>query len=189
NMDGMEMIQKIRNKHPFVKIIITSTVNEMQTVLDTVEIGIAKYIIKPIILTELEESLLKCADEIQQLNPQTASLPPEERKQIEARIKKELSSIIKKAAGKGPRDIAVFIHDDSIDAIIYDAFTTYEHTLLQKRDNYSMVEQCRRSFYNILLKEINEAVSNIWQSSVNMEPAEVNTHKLTDKLCFKIQIK
>lgn len=187
NMDGIEMIQQIRKKYPLIKIIITSTVNEMKTILNTVEIGIVKYIIKPIILTELEESLLKCANEIQQLRPGTIELPPEERKQIESHIKKDLSSIIKKAAGKGPRDIAVFIHDDSIDAVVYDAFTSYEHTLLQNRDNYGMIEQCRRSFYNILIKEMNEAVSNAWHNTVNMDTVETNTHNLTDKLCFKVR--
>lgn len=104
-----------------------------------------------------------------------------------SQIKKDLSSTIKKAAGKGPRDIAVFIHDDSIDAVVYDAFTSYEHTLLQNRDNYSMIEQCRRSFYNILIKEMNEAVSNACHNAVNMDNVETNTHNLTDKLCFKVR--
>lgn len=184
-MDGLEMIQQIRQKHPQAKIIITSTVNEMQTVLDTVDIGITKYIIKPIVLSELEESLLKCAGEIRRMKPETRELPPEERRQLETRIKKDLSSVIKKHAGKGPRDIAVFLHGDSVDAIVYDAFTPLEHTLTKKRENLSLVEQCRRSFYSIVSEEICEMMSVAFNTPVIMEPVETNTHNYTDKLCFR----
>ncbi len=188
-MDGLEMIQQIRKGHPMAKIIITSTVNEMQTILDTVEIGIVKYIIKPIVLSELEECLLKCAGEIRQMRPENTDLPPEERRQLESGIKKDLSSVIKKYAGKGPRDIAVFLHGDSVDAVVYDAFTPLEHTLMRRRDNVSLVEQGRRSFYSIVSAEICELMGAACGSSVIMESAETNTHSFTDKLCFRIEAK
>lgn len=187
NMDGLEMIQLIRKKHPLTKIIITSTVSEMKTVLDTVEIGIVKYIIKPIILTDLDESLLKCAEELQQLKPKSVALQPEERKQLESQMKKELSAVIKKAAGKGPRDIAVFIREDMVDAVVYDAFTTYEHTLLMSRENYSLVEQCRRSFYGMVSKDIQEKFSNILKENIALNTLEINPYNCTDKLTFRRQ--
>lgn len=185
NMDGLEMIQILRKKYPLTKIIITSTVSEMKTVLDTVEIGIVKYILKPIVLTDLDEALLKCAEELQQVKPKSVVLHPEERKQLESQIKKDLSSIIKKAAGKGPRDIVIFIHENSVDIIVYDAFTSYEHTVLQKRENYSLVEQCRRSFYSILSAEIQEKLGTVLKASVSIDLVEINPYKFTDKLILK----
>lgn len=184
-MDGLEMIHIIRKKYPLTKIIITSTVSEMKTVLDTVEIGIVKYIIKPIILTDLDEALLKCAEELQQVKPEAVALQPEERKQLEAQVKKELSTVIKKAAGKGPRDVAVFIHESSLDAVVYDAFTVYEHTLLKKRENYSLVDQCRRSFYNVVFDEIQEKLRSVMKEPVSIESVEINLHNFTDKLTLK----
>lgn len=185
NMDGLEMIQIIRKMHPFTKIIITSTVSEMKTVLETVEIGIAKYIIKPIILTDLEDALLKCAEELQQIKPKTIEMDPEERKQMEAQIKKELSAVIKKVAGKGPRDIAVFINEKTLDAVIYDAFTTYEHTLLMSRENYSIVKQCRRSFYNMISKELQECFGETLREKIELDSLEINPNNFTDRLTFK----
>lgn len=186
NMDGLEMMKIIRKKQPFVKMIITSTVSEMKTVLDTVEIGIVKYIIKPIVLTDLGDALLKCAEELQQMKPRTVEFDPEERKQQEAQLKKELTAAIKKSAGKGPRDIALFIHEKTIDAVIYNAFTTYEQTLLTSRENYSIVKQCRRSFYDIVLKELQNTFGEIMKESVVADSIEINPHNLTDRLTFKI---
>lgn len=184
NMDGLEMIQIIRKKYPLTKIIITSTVSEMRTVLDTVEIGIVKYIIKPIILTDLDDALLKCAEELQQVKPKSVVLHPEERKQLESQVKKDLSAIIKKAAGKGPRDVAVFLQEASVEVVVYDAFTTYEHTLLKNRENYSLVVQCRRSFYHLIVDEIQEGVGAVLKGTLKLERMDSNPYSFTDKLVF-----
>lgn len=185
HMDGLEMIRLIRERDPICRIIITSTVSEMQTVLDSVDIGIVKYIIKPILLTDLEDALLRCAEELQQLRP-AAPVPihPEKRKLLEAQIKKEFSAIIKKYAGKGPRDIAVFIHSNHIDAVVYDAFTAFEHTLLKNRENCALVEQCRRSFYQIAEQDLLKVLSDLFSVKFQSDSAEINTYACSDKLCF-----
>lgn len=47
-MDGFEMIQKIRNSNPFIPVIVTSAFDFKDYLLKSIELGINKYLVKPI---------------------------------------------------------------------------------------------------------------------------------------------
>ena len=184
-MDGMEMIREIRKRYPACRIIITSTVSEMQTVLDSVDVGIVKYILKPIEPQQLEEALLKCAGELKQRRPVSDVIRPEERKLWETHIKKEFSAVIKKAAGKGPRDVAAFFHEKRVEIIVYDAFTVMEHMLLEERGNAVLVEQCRRSFYIMIRDSLVKILADATGERYRPAASEINTRACSDWLCFE----
>lgn len=52
-MDGFEMIQKIRESNPFIPIIVTSAFDFKDYLKKSIELGINKYLIKPIERTVL----------------------------------------------------------------------------------------------------------------------------------------
>ncbi|MBB5022056.1 response regulator [Desulfurispira natronophila] len=57
NMDGFEMIEKVRAINPDVPVIITTALNEEKHLARMQELGIDKYIIKPIDVRELLKTM------------------------------------------------------------------------------------------------------------------------------------
>ena len=66
NMGGVEMIRQIKaaGHKPFV--IITTAVSESKVILDAVDVGIDKYIVKPLDLSALMDELALMAGEVEQ---------------------------------------------------------------------------------------------------------------------------
>jgi YesN/AraC family two-component response regulator len=60
-MDGLEMCEQIRKIDPEVPIIITTAFNEPSFLIKSIDIGVDKYVTKPVDLNKLEETLLRCA--------------------------------------------------------------------------------------------------------------------------------
>lgn len=185
-MHGMKMLVKMREHDPECKFIITSSVNETDTVLNAVDVGIVKYVVKPISLPALDETLQKTAAELRREHVGAFALEADEKRKYEAKIKKEVALFLKQIAGKGPRDVAVFIHDNSIDIVAYDTLTPLEQRLMTKPANYSIVEQARRYFYRASETDILELVQGALSRQAKLDQIEIRPDKGTDKLVFRI---
>ena len=61
NMDGLEMSSKIRELDSEVPIIITTAFNEPSFLIKAIDIGVDKYVTKPIDLDKLESTILRSA--------------------------------------------------------------------------------------------------------------------------------
>jgi signal transduction histidine kinase len=60
-MDGLTMAEEIRKLSPTVPIIVTTAFEQTDYLLRSIEIGIEKYVVKPIRIERLEDALLECA--------------------------------------------------------------------------------------------------------------------------------
>lgn len=60
-MDGLEMCEHIRDVDKDVPIIITTAFNDPSFLMRSIDIGVDKYITKPISINKLEEVLLRCS--------------------------------------------------------------------------------------------------------------------------------
>lgn len=58
---GIEMTKKIRNIDSICPIIVTTAISDAESIIDTVDVGIDKYIVKPIDTNELIETIEKAA--------------------------------------------------------------------------------------------------------------------------------
>ncbi len=58
-MDGLEMTKRIKEKRPDTPIILTTAHSDEEHFLDSIEVGVDKYIIKPIRFDELNATLEK----------------------------------------------------------------------------------------------------------------------------------
>ena len=56
-LDGVEMIKSIKKDQPDIYIIILSAMNNSHYLIDTIKIGIDRYLFKPLVLDQLLESL------------------------------------------------------------------------------------------------------------------------------------
>lgn len=60
-MDGLSMSRKIREKNKNIPIIILTAFNQAEYMIESIEIGIDKYVAKPVDGSKLYEALLSCA--------------------------------------------------------------------------------------------------------------------------------
>lgn len=67
-MDGIELIKKIREIDQNSKIIITTFKNDVETLLQATELKLFKYLIKPIDLAELKNTIIESIEELNRFN-------------------------------------------------------------------------------------------------------------------------
>ncbi|MFN3557039.1 MAG: PAS domain S-box protein [Bacteroidales bacterium] len=63
-MDGLAMSRRMKEIKPEVKIIVTSAYSDSNFFIEAIEIGINEYVLKPITLTKLFESVYRSAESI-----------------------------------------------------------------------------------------------------------------------------
>ncbi|MFT7824050.1 MAG: response regulator transcription factor [Sulfurimonas sp.] len=66
HLDGLAMVEKIRQKDKDTKIIITTAHSEKEKLMKAIELHLVKYLIKPVQSDILKELLLSLADELRQ---------------------------------------------------------------------------------------------------------------------------
>lgn len=59
NMDGIEMVQAIKDIEPKIPVIFTTAFNELKYLHDAIKLQVDGYILKPIDLEQFEELLIK----------------------------------------------------------------------------------------------------------------------------------
>lgn len=64
-LNGLEMARKIKAINPDVKIIITSAYDDKEKLMQAIEIGVFKYLKKPITIQVLTDALIECVTSIQ----------------------------------------------------------------------------------------------------------------------------
>ena len=59
DMDGIELLKRIRKVKPDTKVIAVSCVDDIEVISEAKRLGIISYLTKPVILSELMEVVLK----------------------------------------------------------------------------------------------------------------------------------
>ena len=185
-VDGMKMLEEIRMADPACRIIITSSVNRTDIILEAVDLGIVKYALKPINLQELDSILQKVAGELKKDVNDGIVVELEEKKKLETELKKGMALFLKKETGKGPRDVNVFIHVNQIDIIAYDILTPMEKNLMRNQSNYNIVEQSRRYFYLAMKEDLQKLVGDVVGKNVKVQSVEVHPDRAMDKIILAI---
>jgi DNA-binding response OmpR family regulator len=67
-LDGLSMIEKIREKDKKTKIIITTAHSDKEKLLQAIELHLVKYLVKPVDSTTLKDLLLSLVHELRQKN-------------------------------------------------------------------------------------------------------------------------
>jgi DNA-binding response OmpR family regulator len=63
-LDGIELAKKIRQNDKHVRILITTAYTDECYTLQAIELDISRYLVKPVMMSDLKEALLKCINEI-----------------------------------------------------------------------------------------------------------------------------
>ncbi|MCG8484688.1 MAG: Na-translocating system protein MpsC family protein, partial [Clostridia bacterium] len=174
------LIEKIRKTGYTNPIIITSALKDVESIIKTVDLGISKYVIKPINMAELDVSLQRVANETLINHKKIFNFSLCKKKEYESDIRHIFSNILKKYTGKGPRDIKVFIGENQIDVTCLNVLTPYECTLLQEGKNTALVEQNRRLLYHIIKEEIEKTTSQSLDIPIKVKEVSINSLKQMD---------
>lgn len=185
-MGGMEMIERIRRMGDTCFVMITSALGDVDSILETVDIGIEKYIIKPIDTDKLVDALIDVGLKVFKRNNSFLLIDKEKKKETEDTIKREISYFIKKSTGKGPRDVSVFIQGNTLEIRAYETLTSFEKSILDDKKNNILVDQNRKLFYSIQSKHIEQIISKIVKRKVQIN--NVITDSLINKDIIKISI-
>ncbi|WP_123041478.1 response regulator [Cohnella candidum] len=65
-MSGLDFAKKVRERYPFIRFVILTGYEKFEYAKEAIEIGVAKYMVKPIFPEELKQIVESLRDEIQQ---------------------------------------------------------------------------------------------------------------------------
>ena len=179
-ISGVDMLKNIRQQDSECRIVITSSVKEPSTVVETVDLGIVKYIIKPIILKNLEDCLEKIALDLLPAE-RTVGINFEQKKEYEVLLKRKMTTVLKTLTGKGPRDVMVTLQDEKIEIVAYDTLTVME-TNLVKKGRSNIVYHFRKEFYETYLQQISQEMRSVIECDFTLKEIEVDTDRGFDRL-------
>lgn len=191
-MDGISMIKKIREVDKECGIIINTEIGEVNYILESIDIGIDKYLIKPIDKEKLFEAIELVIEKIFTRkgieNPVKIreEFSKEEKVEIENKIKSDISSFFKINIGKGPQDTKIFINENAIIVRIYDVLTNMEKSLLEIEKNESLVEYNRRIFYKSKSSDLENIVTAVLNRKAKLCKIKIDILNKIDEITYKI---
>jgi len=188
-MDGLKMIEEIRKLGLNVPVIIISALSDSKTILKAVDIGIVKYVVKPINLRDLLNTVhdaisnLDTKDDNNTQNGLTSNL--KEKSFIEKSIKSEFAHFLKKNTGKGPLDVKVFIGMKEIEIIASGILTQYELSVIQNDTNYVLIDYLREIFYLESSKALLSSIDDIIKRSSQIKLVSTDSKENKDSIILK----
>lgn len=178
-MDGITMAREIR-RYSKTPIIITTAFSDKDIILKAIDVGIEKYIIKPINPKELLDSLEKTAKEILSrrgsliIGKDGEIMGKEEKLKAEEDIKNSIAKIIKDKTGKGPKNVKAFIHISKIEIEVFEGQTKLEKNLAQNPENYMILKYIREAIYRDYEGEIISALKEIIKGELSIESLDID---------------
>jgi YesN/AraC family two-component response regulator len=191
-MDGIEMIKSIRNQGESCAAIIISALSDSDTILKAVDLGIVKYVVKPVNTRELIYTMEKLSSDIlknrlnQTVINESILVNKPQKQELEKKIKGEIAHFIKTNTGKGPRDIQVFIHGSNIEIKSYEVLTLLELNLVSGNRNNSLVDYTRKLFYTEKTNVLEEVIGTIVGSKVRVDNIKCDSLKNEDCIILSI---
>ncbi len=192
-MGGIEMSRKIRETDRETPIIITTAFDDKEVILKAVDVGINKYIVKPIdteallgALSEVSVQVLKIQDGI--LTGSGLIVDREEKLKKEADIKQIFATLLKEETGKGPQVVKVFIQGTIVKVTLDSVLTKMELSMIANEKNYRMISYTREVFYLDRKEKMEEALSGQLGMDVMLRHVTCNAKENRDDLQFELKI-
>jgi len=192
-MDGREMIKEIRKTDKETPIIVTSVYEDVQVILNTVDIGIKNYIIKPIDSQKLFDALIESAVTIFKLQDSLITtegiiLNREEKLKKEEELKQIFATMLKNDTGKGPLSVRVFVKGHKIQIECLNVLSKYELSLLANVKNTRMVNYTREIFYLDRQRRMEDEVTRVMNIECVFKDVKADSKENKDSVFFELKI-
>lgn len=191
-MTGIEMMRKLREDGFDCPFIITSALSDSNTILETVDLKIDKYLIKPIDVNILLDSLTQIAARIIEEKEDSVVLKDsliltdDMKNELEVKIRNIYSKYLKKVVGKGAKLIKVFINGKEIEIFSKESLTTLEESLLSTGYHHKSVEVIRRTIYDNTMYKIEDQISDLIDRKVAVKEIEISPKEKFERILIKI---
>ena len=191
-MNGIEFIKAIRGHGSQCPVIVISALSDSETIIKTVNLGIVKYVIKPLNTTELVENMELLAGDILKRDQgvtvlgKIKVLQKEEKQEAEKRIKSSVANFLKHHTGKGPRDIHVFIKGNQVEIDSHEVLTLFELALLPSRKNYGLVDFNRKVFYEENQRDLEDKIGEALGAKVILKEIRTTSKENKDFLLLEV---
>lgn len=185
-MDGLEMVKKIHEAGYSPAVIITSAVQDVDTIIGAIDVGVVKYILKPVDLKELLAVLKLQAENIMENLRKEKAVLPENRRAVEDEIKREFAAFLKSSTGKGPKNVNVFMSHDSIEIVASEVMTVFEKNILDNNQNIAIIKYIREIFFSTKSEPLSNLLNRISGRRVRLKEVVINVEKDRNKLIFSM---
>ena len=185
DMSGIEMVERIRGMGADCPVMIVSALEDTRSILRTVDLGIVKYVIKPVNTEDLSAALDRVAEKIYSGKSPFLKMDIARKKEIETELRSGFAALLKKASGKGPRNADVFIGDDRVELSAEGILTPMEETLLSVPGNRVIVEQNRKLFQSAIRSELEGMLAAILSSRMALASARFDSAGGREEYVFK----
>jgi DNA-binding response OmpR family regulator len=190
-MTGLQLIRNLRARSILTPVIITSAFSDSNVILEAIDLGIVKYIVKPIDLdqlllglSEVSTSLLKSKGLL--VFNDKPLLDREMRLSLEKQIKSEIAHQLKQLTGKGPKDVLVLLKSNAVEIQILECLTLIEQQLMQSSNNTSLVIAFRRAFYESACSILCSSIENLLGSKTTLNQVKIDPASSKDVLIFDL---
>lgn len=193
DMSGIEMMSKIRANKVKCPVIITSALNDSQTILKSIDLKIDKYLVKPIDLNILLETLLSISVQLLEENHgvliinEEFIVSKENKDKLELDIRNIYSKYLKSVTGKGAKTIQVFIKGKVIEIVSKENLTLIEESLLNAGRHSKDVEIIRKVIYENTKLLIENELEKLIGRKVVMDKVEIYPYEKYEKINFNIK--
>ncbi len=183
-MDGLEFVKRIRETNRLIPIIIITAMNDKETILKSVEIGITNYIVKPVNTTELINVLEASVKTLLEIHSDEFETIVEKDKLNN--LKNEFTKYVKGETGKGPIDIRVAMSYNESTITLIDCFTIYERALLINSNNIPLVDHNRNIFFRDRSVAIEALLKN--NLGLSLELVNVKSDAINDEISLTFKL-
>ena len=190
DMTGNQLVRELRSKGVNCPIIVTTSLEDTKGILELVELGIEKYIIKPINVDELKDAIIKIGkkhmffDTGKYINNNAIVLDKDKQKHIEGLFRGLFTNYLKDLLGKGPRKVEVIVKGRDVEIKMIDSLTQIERNLIKCGYDYKMINFNRNFLYNSVKEDIQEKVSELCNMTMFLKNIDVDSKMNYDKFVF-----
>lgn len=193
DMSGIEMMETLRKRGIETPFIITSSLSDSESILEAVDLRIEKYLVKPIDLDLLSETLKNIATEIVGRREDVVDytekfvLSDKNKRELELEIRNLYAGHLKELTGKGANLINVFINGREVEIILKNQLTTLEESLIALGDYHKMIEVIRKTIYESALKDFAKSLHKLMDRKVEVKKVEVYSKERFERVILEIK--
>ncbi|MGE5508435.1 MAG: Na-translocating system protein MpsC family protein [Chitinophagales bacterium] len=167
NLRGWEREQGITEADR-TRVIVTTAVDELPSIAQAFQAGCDAYLTKPVDRRKLQERLRELELLPSDGHQRELGLSGEAKK----RAADEVSALLRRATGKGPMGVKVYVDGHVLTLVIEGALTPLERTLLQVKGAEERVTSIRAA----LLESIAGELRSLLESSFELSVADLYSH-------------
>lgn len=150
-LDGMEMSKEIKALDKNSRIILTTAHSDANILINSIEVGIDKYIMKPLEMTSLFSSVEKCAEHI--MLEKKIQLQNKEKDELIAELQEALANV-KKLSGLLP--ICSYCKKIRNDEGYWKQIERYIAEHSEASFSHGICPDCLKKFYPNLIQNLTE---------------------------------